>query len=102
MPDATVHSRVIRSLEEHKEVMEELEGYDGSPESHTRLAQELIDLIISAGGALVVMGVDIAEELVKKLEIIFTKYNPVKHQELVESGLTHEEAQIEQKKRWRS
>lgn len=101
MPDTSVEDRVVRASEEWHEVAQELEGYDGSPESHKRLAQEVVDTIIVLTGVLVTMGVDLASEITAKVNVIFQKYNPHKHQELVLQGMSNSQAIGELKKRWR-
>lgn len=86
-----------RSLEEVRELKEELEVYDGSPESGKRVGLEAIDVMIRMMGVIDALGFDTESLMAEKLDQMYRKYNPHMTGKLMTAGFTWQDAMRMQK-----
>ena len=80
---------------------EHLETINNLPnERKTALGEEVVDTIIAGLGVLDTLGLDFETMFFKKLEVMYTKYNPGRVAELQSQGLTHEQTMAQLKNEW--
>lgn len=96
------HNRFTRFLDEVVELGQAIQELNGSPKKQLEAGMELADVFIVGLSIADALGYDIERLIFEKFETNFKKYNPVKIREMVESGMTWQEAIATAKSEWRA